>query len=72
MLPSIKLIDGYGVMLVKVRHKAEAASKFQGILTGSLVGQFGISIRAAEGVLPLYNVGYIAAGTPKSLTFSQN
>ncbi len=23
-------------------------------------------------VLPLYNVGYIAAGTPKSLTFSQN
>ncbi len=24
------------------------------------------------GVLPLYNVGYIAAGTPKSLTFSQN
>ncbi len=25
-----------------------------------------------ERVLPLYNVGYIAAGTPKSLTFSQN
>ncbi len=24
------------------------------------------------GVLPLYNVGYITAGTPKSLTFSQN
>ncbi len=23
-------------------------------------------------VLPLYNVGYITAGTPKSLTFSQN
>ncbi len=25
-----------------------------------------------ERVLPLYNVGYITAGTPKSLTFSQN
>ncbi len=26
----------------------------------------------SEWVLPLYNVSYIAAGTPKSLTFSQN
>ncbi len=29
-------------------------------------------VNPVVGVLPLYNVGYITAGTPKSLTFSQN
>ncbi len=36
-----------------------------------LRGEAGSDV-GSDRVLPLYNVGYIAAGTPKSLTFSQN
>ncbi len=40
-------------------------------LTDALTGTSTI-IEGLPRVLPLYNVGYITAGTPKSLTFSQN
>ncbi len=76
-LPTLTLSTPSSTVTVEMTlSEAEA-----GVLTTPTSGSATATYNSARGVwsvtgsprvLPLYNVGYIAAGTPKSLTFSQN